>query len=66
VTIGTLVLGVENVQLLTLAQNPVRTGLNAAPIWTILFLVMAITGIVVQIQVNRAIQIESYNRLASQ
>jgi hypothetical protein len=64
-TIGTLVLGVEHVQLLTLAQNPVRAGLNASPIWTILFLVMAIAGIVLQIQANRAVRIESYNRLES-
>jgi len=66
IAIGTLVVGVENVQLLTLAQNPVRVGLNAAPIWTILFLVMAIAGIASQIQVNRNIEIETYNRLSTQ
>jgi hypothetical protein len=65
VAIGTLVVGVEHVQLLTLAENPVQAGLNAAPIWTILFLVMAVAGIASQIQVNRSLEIEAYNRLSA-
>ena len=64
-TIGILVVGVENVQLLTFFENPVRVLLNGSFIWTLLFIVMALAGIVSQIQVNRSIEIESYNRLST-
>lgn len=63
-TIGTLVLGVENVQLMALAENPVRTMLNGSFIWTLLFLVMAGVGIVAQLRVSRSMDIEGYNRFA--
>jgi hypothetical protein len=63
-TIGTLAVGVEHVQLLTLAENPVQVMLNGSFIWTLLFLVMAIAGIVGQIRVNRNFEIETYNRYA--
>jgi hypothetical protein len=63
-TIGTLVLGVENVQLLALTENPVRTMLDGSFIWTLLFLVMVVTGIVAQLRANRHIEIEAYNRFA--
>lgn len=63
--IGTLVVGVDNVQLLTFFQNPVQVMLNGSFIWTLLFVLMAVAGIVSQIRVNRNIEIETYNRLTS-
>ncbi|HRQ40560.1 MAG TPA: DUF4203 domain-containing protein [Chloroflexota bacterium] len=63
-TIGTLVVGVEHVQLLTLAENPVQVMLNGSFIWTLLFLVMAVAGIAGQITANRNFEIETYNRYA--
>jgi hypothetical protein len=44
-----------------LAQ-PVKLAINTSPLLTILFFVLAICGIVVQYQHNRAYTIESYNR----
>ena len=63
--IGTLVVGVDNVQLLTFFQNPVQVMLSGSFIWTLLFVVMAVAGIVSQIQVNRSFEIDTYNRLTS-
>lgn len=45
-----------------LLENPVRVALAASPLLTILFLVLAICGIVFQIQVNRSFELESYDR----
>jgi len=62
-TIATLVVGVEHVQLMAMAQNPIQTMLdNNSFVWTLLFLLMAGAGIVLQIMANRNWQIESYNR----
>lgn len=63
-TIGTLVVGVEHVQLLTLAENPVQVMLNGSFIWTLLFLLMAAGGIAGQIMANRNYEIAAYNRYA--
>lgn len=63
-TIGTLVVGVEHVQLLTLAENPVQVMLEGQFIWTLLFLLMAAGGIAGQIMANRNFEIETYNRYA--
>ncbi len=63
-TIGTLVVGVEHVQLLTLAENPVQVMLNGSFIWTLLFLLMAAAGIAGQIMANRNYEIAAYNRYA--
>ena len=62
--IATLMLGAGNVQLLRLAENPMKTLLSGSPLWAILFLVMAGAGIVVQIRMNRNLEIEAYNRWA--
>lgn len=61
-TIATLVVGVENVQLLALAQNPVKVLATSSVIWTLLFLLMAGAGIAIQLSVNRQWEIETYNR----
>lgn len=61
--IGTLSIGLQEISLLQLAENPVQTMLNGSFIWTVLFFVLAIAGIFVQIQANRSWEIEAYNRL---
>lgn len=62
VTIATLVAGVGTVGLIRIMENPMRTLLDDSPLWMLLFFMMAAAGIVMQIQVNRAMEIESYNR----
>ena len=63
--IGTLVVGVDNVQLLTFFQNPVKVMLSGSFIWTLLFVVMAVAGIAGQIQANRSFEIDTYNRMTA-
>lgn len=43
-------------------ENPVKGVLNASPLAVVLFLVVAVLGIVVQIRQNRAFEIQSYDR----
>ena len=62
VTIATLVAGVGTVSLLRIMENPMKSLLDDSPLWMLLFFLMAAAGIVMQIQVNRAVEIESYNR----
>ena len=62
VTIATLVAGVGTVSLLRIMENPMKSLLDDSPLWMLLFFLMAAAGIVMQIQVNRAVEIEQYNR----
>lgn len=64
VAIATLVVGIENVQLLSLAANPVRLITSGSFLWTLLYILMAGAGIVLQIMANRNWEVETYNRLA--
>ena len=43
-------------------ENPVRLALQASPLLMILFIVLAVAGIVVQYRQNKAFSLESYNR----
>lgn len=63
--VGTLMVGVENVDLLLFFDNPVRIILNAGFIWAVLLLLMALAGIVVQVRANQGWEVESYNRMAA-
>jgi len=62
--VGTIMLGVGGVSLLQLAESPVRLLWQASPFMAIVFVLLAVTGIVVQIQANRRFEIETYNRFA--
>lgn len=62
--VATIMLGVGNLDLVQLAQSPVRLLFQTSPFMGIVFLVLAIAGIAFQIRVNRRFEIESYNRLA--
>jgi hypothetical protein len=59
--IGTLMLGAQGLAAVDLTDAPVRAMLNSGPIWAILFLVMAIGGIVVQILSTRTYYVEAYD-----
>jgi len=48
--IGTLMMGVVGVALTKFVDNPIQTMLQDSPIWAILFLALAIGGIVVQLR----------------
>ena len=46
-----------------LVANPVRFVLQTSPFWMIVFLVLAVLGVVVQYQTSRSLEIDSYNRM---
>jgi hypothetical protein len=46
--IGTLLMGVENLSLMRLADNPIRTMLQGSLVWGILYILLAASGIFVQ------------------
>jgi len=45
-------------------QNPVQVATSTSPLLTILFIVLAIVGIVYQVRVNREWELEAYNNWA--
>ncbi|MBV9323827.1 MAG: hypothetical protein JO352_08590 [Chloroflexi bacterium] len=51
--------GLPETQLL---QNPVHVALQVSPFWTIVFVVLAVLGIVAQLQSSRQAQVVAYNR----
>lgn len=59
--IGTFMMGGAKLTLLKLVENPIRTMFDDSPIWFIIFLVMAVLGVVVQFGVNRSYDIEPYD-----
>lgn len=62
--IGTLVLGVDGVELARVGGNPVQTLLQGSPFWTIIFLLMAVAGMFVQWRAGQYYTIEPYeNRI---
>jgi hypothetical protein len=63
-TFGTLLLGAAGLSLAKLVENPLRRMLEGSPLLIILFIVMAVAGIVVQLRANRDYEIEAYeNRI---
>lgn len=62
--VGVIMMGVEGVSLLQLAESPLRLLWRASPFMFIVFLLLAVGGIVVQIQANRRFEVQTYNRLA--
>jgi hypothetical protein len=58
--IGTLMMGVIGVTLTRFLDNPIQTMLQDSPLWTILFLVLAIAGIIVQLRAAPAPEIDTY------
>ena len=60
VLIGTLMMGVVGVALTRFVDNPIRTMLQDSPIWTILFLVLFVGGIIVQLRATPVPELDSY------
>jgi hypothetical protein len=58
--IGTLMMGVIGVSLTRFLDNPIQTMLQDSPLWTILFLVLAIAGIIVQLRAAPVPEIDTY------
>lgn len=48
----------------SLLENPVKLAIDDSFWWLLFFLVMAVLGIVAQIQANRSFEIETYNRMS--
>jgi hypothetical protein len=64
VAIGTLMFGAAGMAFARLVDNPIRSVLSGNPIWTILFILLAVAGVVVQLRANRDWEIEAYeNRI---
>lgn len=64
VIVGTLLFGVTGMALAKFFENPLRAALQDRPIWTVVFLIVAAAGIVLQIMTTRAWEIEPYeNRI---
>jgi len=62
--VGTLMFGVTGMALAKFFENPIRMALQDRPIWTIVFLVVAVAGIVLQIMSTRTWEPEPYeNRI---
>ena len=62
VIIGTLMFGVGGVAVVSkLFENPIRLALQGSPILTILFLILAVAGIVLQITHTRDWEMEPYD-----
>jgi hypothetical protein len=62
--IGTLLLGVEGVSVAQASTDPIRTMLQGSPLWSIIFVLMAAAGVIVQLRAGRNYQIQAYeNRI---
>ncbi len=51
--------GLPEAQLL---QNPVHIALQTSPLWTVMFIVLAVLGMVAQFRSTRRVEVASYNR----
>lgn len=62
--VGVILLGVGGIDLVRLAESPVRLLFQTSPFMGIVFVLLAIAGIAVQIRANRRFEVETYNRFA--
>lgn len=62
--VGVILLGVGGMDLVRLAESPVRLLFQTSPFMGIVFVLLAIAGIAVQIRANRRFEVETYNRFA--
>lgn len=58
--IGTLMLGVVGVGLVRFLDNPIQSMLQNSPLWTILFLVLVVAGIIVQLRATPPAELDTY------
>ncbi len=64
IAVGVILLGVGGIDLIRLLESPVRLLFQTSPFMGIVFLLLAVAGIVVKIRANRRFEIETYNRFA--
>jgi formate hydrogenlyase subunit 3/multisubunit Na+/H+ antiporter MnhD subunit len=62
VIVGTFLFMFGGLPSAQLVQNPVRVVLQTSPFWAVVFLVIAVLGIVAQYQSTRSWNIATYNR----
>lgn len=62
--VGTMLMGIGGVNWVKVVESPVRLLWQTSPFMAIIFVLLAIAGIVVQIRANRRFEIQTYNRLA--
>jgi hypothetical protein len=58
--IGTLMLGVVGVGLVRFLDNPIQSMLQNSPLWTILYLVLVVGGIIVQLRTTPPAEFDTY------
>jgi hypothetical protein len=64
IIVGTLLFGITGMAFARFLENPIRIALQDRPIWTIIFLIVAVAGIALQIMTTQAWEIEPYeNRI---
>jgi hypothetical protein len=61
IVIVSLLLGPAAVTIVRMVDNPVSSVLELSPLWTILYLVLAIVGLVVQLGSSRDYEMEPYD-----
>ena len=64
IVVGTIMMGVNGMSILQLAESPLRALWAASPFMAIVFLVLAVGAILIQVRANRRFEVETYNRLA--
>ena len=65
IIVGTLLFVFGELPPAQLVENPVRFVLQTSPFWLIVYLTVAVVGVVLQFQLNRNLEIRAYNRVAS-
>ncbi|HVG98486.1 MAG TPA: hypothetical protein VNK05_16375 [Chloroflexota bacterium] len=65
IIVGTLLFVFGELPPAQLVENPVRFVLQTSPFWLIVYLTVAVVGVVLQFQLNRHLEIRAYNRVAS-
>jgi hypothetical protein len=65
IAVGVILLGVGGVDLIRLLESPVRLLFQTSPFMAIVFVILAVAGIVIQVRVNRRFEVETYNRLSA-
>lgn len=64
IIVGTIMMGVNGMSVIQLAESPLRALWAASPFMAIVFVVLAAAAIFLQVRANRRFEVETYNRLA--
>ena len=61
VIVGTFMYGIAGLAVADLGANPIRSALSDSFWWSIFWIALVVMGIIVQLQANRAYEIEPYD-----